>query len=69
MAWGESRRSRNASSELAREIAVVIVEQHVKLALRVSRYCLCHGARPHCPRKARRAQVEDDPELFRLLSP
>jgi branched-chain amino acid transport system ATP-binding protein len=54
--------------ELAREIAVVIVEQHIKLALRVSRYCYVMD-RGRIALEGSSRQVGADPELFRLLSP
>jgi branched-chain amino acid transport system ATP-binding protein len=54
--------------ELAREIAVVIVEQHVKLALRVSRYAYVME-RGRIALEGPSRQVGGDPELFRLLSP
>ena len=54
--------------ELAREIAVVIVEQHVKLALRVSHYAYVME-RGRIALEGPSRQVGGDPELFRLLSP
>jgi branched-chain amino acid transport system ATP-binding protein len=54
--------------QLAREIAVVIVEQHIKLALRVCRYCYVMD-RGRIALEGPSAQVRDDPELFRLLAP
>jgi branched-chain amino acid transport system ATP-binding protein len=54
--------------ELAREIAVIIVEQHVKLALRVSHYAYVMD-RGRIALEGPAQQVGGDPELFRLLSP
>ena len=54
--------------QLARDIAVVIVEQHIKLALRVSRYCYVMD-RGRIALEGPSALVQDDPALFRLLAP
>jgi branched-chain amino acid transport system ATP-binding protein len=54
--------------ELAREIAVVIVEQHIKLALRVSQYCYVMD-RGRIVLEGQSQQIATDPELFRLLAP
>ena len=54
--------------ELAREIAIVIVEQHVKLALRVSQYCYVMD-RGRIALEGPVGAGRDDPELFRLLAP
>jgi branched-chain amino acid transport system ATP-binding protein len=54
--------------ELAQGIAVVIVEQHVKMALSISQ----HGYvmdRGHIALSGASAAIRDDPELERLLSP
>ena len=55
-------------AELTREIAVVLVEQNIKLALRVSRYCYVMD-RGHIALEGPAEHVKDDPELFRLLAP
>jgi branched-chain amino acid transport system ATP-binding protein len=54
--------------QLASEIAVVIVEQHIKLAIRVSQYCYVMD-RGRIALEGPSEQVKDDPELFRLLAP
>ena len=54
--------------QLARTIAVVIVEQHVKMALQVSQYCYVMD-RGHIVLDGRSEKIRDDPELVRLLSP
>jgi branched-chain amino acid transport system ATP-binding protein len=54
--------------QLAREIAVVIVEQHIDLALRVSRYCYVMD-RGRIALEGASEQVKNDPGLFRLLAP
>lgn len=53
---------------LAREIAVLIVEQHVELALRVSRYCYVMD-RGRIALEGRSQDVRSDPNLMRLLAP
>ena len=45
-----------------------MVEQHVKLALRVSQYCYVMD-RGQIALEGPSEQVDDDPELFRLLAP
>ncbi|MEI7967572.1 MAG: ABC transporter ATP-binding protein [Betaproteobacteria bacterium] len=54
--------------ELTREMAVLIVEQHVQLALRVSQYCYVMD-RGHIALEGPAAEVRDDPNLVRLLAP
>jgi len=54
--------------QLAETIAVVIVEQHVKMALQVSQYCYVMD-RGHIVLDGRSEKVRDDPALVRLLSP
>ena len=54
--------------QLAKTIAVVIVEQHVKMALQVSQYCYVMD-RGHIVLDGRSEKVRDDPALVRLLSP
>ena len=54
--------------QLSKTIAVVIVEQHVKMALQVSKYCYVMD-RGHIVLDGRSEKVRDDPELVRLLSP
>ncbi len=54
--------------QLTREIAVLIVEQHVELALRVSQYCYVMD-RGHIALEGPTEQVRQDPELVRLLAP
>jgi len=54
--------------ELTREMAVLIVEQHVQLALRVSQYCYVMD-RGHVALEGPAAEVRDDPNLVRLLAP
>ncbi|MBI1396247.1 MAG: ATP-binding cassette domain-containing protein [Betaproteobacteria bacterium] len=54
--------------QLSREIAILIVEQHVKLALRVSRYCYVMD-RGHIALEGPSETLRDDPELVRLLAP
>lgn len=53
---------------LARDIAILIVEQHVKLALRLSEYCYVMD-RGQVALEGPSARVRDDPELTRLLAP
>ena len=55
-------------AELTREIAVVLVEQNIKLALRVSHYCYVMD-RGRIALEGPSEHVKDDPELFRLLAP
>ncbi|HZR03057.1 MAG TPA: ABC transporter ATP-binding protein [Burkholderiales bacterium] len=55
-------------TELAREIAVLLVEQHVELALRVSHYCYVME-RGHIALEGPTEQVKRDPKLVRLLAP
>ena len=54
--------------QLAREIAVVIVEQHIRLAMRICHYCYVMD-RGRVALEGPSQQVKDDPELFRLLAP
>ena len=54
--------------QLAKTIAVVIVEQHVKMALHVSEYCYVMD-RGQIVLEGPSGRVRDDPELIRLLSP
>ncbi|MBX9631367.1 MAG: ABC transporter ATP-binding protein [Burkholderiales bacterium] len=54
--------------QLTRTIAVVIVEQHVKMALRVARYCYVMD-RGHVALQGPSDDVRDDPALVRLLAP
>ncbi len=54
--------------ELARDIAVVLVEQHIKLAMRVSQYCYVMD-RGRIALEGPSERIKDDPELFRLLAP
>ncbi|HTT40796.1 MAG TPA: ABC transporter ATP-binding protein [Burkholderiales bacterium] len=53
---------------LAHEIAIVIVEQHVQLALRLSTYC-CVMDRGRIALHGTSDEVRDNPELKRLLAP
>jgi branched-chain amino acid transport system ATP-binding protein len=54
--------------QLAEKIAVVIVEQHVALALRVSTYCYVMD-RGRVALEGPSATMPDDPNLMRLLAP
>jgi len=54
--------------QLAQRIAVIIVEQHLKLALGVSQYCYVMD-RGRIALKGESGKVRDDPELVRLLAP
>lgn len=54
--------------QLTQTMAVVIVEQHVQLALRVSQYCYVMD-RGRVALEGPSAQVRDDPELVKLLAP
>ena len=53
---------------LARDIAVLIVEQHVELALRVARYCYVMD-RGRIALEGQSEEVRNDPNLVRLLAP
>ena len=53
---------------LARDIAVLIVEQHVELALRVAHYCYVMD-RGRIALEGRPEEVRNDPNLVRLLAP
>ena len=53
---------------LARDIAVLIVEQHVELALRVAHYCYVMD-RGRIALEGRSQDVRSDPNLVRLLAP
>ena len=54
--------------QLAQKIAVVIVEQHLKLALGVSQYCYVMD-RGRIALRGESDKIRDDPELVRLLAP
>jgi branched-chain amino acid transport system ATP-binding protein len=54
--------------QLAQKIALVIVEQHVQLALRVSHYCYVMD-RGRIALEGPSEQVRNDPALVRLLAP
>jgi branched-chain amino acid transport system ATP-binding protein len=54
--------------QLAEKIAIVIVEQHVALALRVSTYCYVMD-RGRVALEGPSATMRDDPTLMRLLAP
>jgi len=54
--------------QLAQKIAIVIVEQHLKLALGVSQYCYVMD-RGRVALSGESGQIRDDPELVRLLAP
>lgn len=54
--------------QLAGEIAVLIVEQHVQLALRVAQYCYVMD-RGRIALEGPSEQVRNDPNLMRLLAP
>jgi branched-chain amino acid transport system ATP-binding protein len=54
--------------QLAKTIAVVIVEQHIKMALHVSQYCYVMD-RGQIVLEGPSAEIRDDPELIRLLAP
>jgi branched-chain amino acid transport system ATP-binding protein len=54
--------------QLAQRIAIVIVEQHVALALRVSRYCYVMD-RGKVALEGLSSEVREDPNLTRLLAP
>ena len=54
--------------ELSKTIAILIVEQHVKMALQVSQYCYVMD-RGKIALQGPSAKIHDDPELIRLLSP
>ena len=53
---------------LTKEIAVLIVEQHVQLALRVAQYCYVMD-RGRVALEGPSEQVRNDPNLVRLLAP
>lgn len=53
---------------LVKDIAVLIVEQHVQLALRVSQYCYVMD-RGHIALEGPSEQVRNDPNLVQLLAP
>ena len=55
-------------AQLAEKIAIVIVEQRLKLALGVSQYCYVTD-RGRIALRGESAKVRDDPELVRLLAP
>ena len=54
--------------QLAGEIALLIVEQHVQLALRVAQYCYVMD-RGRIALEGSSEQVRNDPNLVRLLAP
>jgi branched-chain amino acid transport system ATP-binding protein len=54
--------------QLTKTMAVVIVEQHVQLALRVSQYCYVMD-RGRIALEGPADSVRTDPELVRLLAP
>lgn len=54
--------------QLAKTIAVVLVEQHVKMALSVAKYCYVMD-RGHVALEGPSDVVRDDPALIRLLAP
>ena len=54
--------------QLSKTIAIVIVEQHVKMALQVSQYCYVMD-RGQIVLEGPSARMHDDPELIRLLAP
>jgi len=54
--------------QLSETIAIVIVEQHVKMALQVSQYCYVMD-RGQIVLEGPSAKMHDDPELIRLLAP
>ncbi|MFN0317470.1 MAG: ABC transporter ATP-binding protein [Burkholderiales bacterium] len=53
---------------LVKDIAVLIVEQHVQLALRISQYCYVMD-RGRVALEGPSSQVRNDPNLMRLLAP
>jgi len=53
---------------LAKEIALVLVEQNIRLALRICRYCYVMD-RGHIGLEGPAGRIGDDPELVRLLAP
>ncbi len=53
---------------LVKDIAVLIVEQHVQLALRISKYCYVMD-RGRVALEGPSEQVRNDPNLVRLLAP
>jgi branched-chain amino acid transport system ATP-binding protein len=53
---------------LAQTMSIVIVEQHVELALRVARYCYVMD-RGRVALEGASEQVREDPKLVRLLAP
>ena len=54
--------------QLTKEMAVLIVEQHVQLALRVSQYCYVMD-RGRVALEGPSEQIRNDPNLVRLLAP
>jgi branched-chain amino acid transport system ATP-binding protein len=54
--------------ELSRTISIVIVEQHLKLALRVADQA-CVMDRGHVVLKGPSAEIMNDPRLLRILAP
>ncbi|MCA3131969.1 MAG: ABC transporter ATP-binding protein [Betaproteobacteria bacterium] len=54
--------------KLSETIAIVLVEQHVKMALSVAKHCYVMD-RGHVALEGPTEQVRDDPELVRLLAP
>jgi branched-chain amino acid transport system ATP-binding protein len=53
---------------LAQSVAIIIVEQHVKLALSLAQYCYVMD-RGRIALQGASIDVRDDPELTRLLAP
>jgi branched-chain amino acid transport system ATP-binding protein len=53
---------------LSQQIAVLIVEQHVQMALRVSQYCYVME-RGRIALEGPTAEIRHSPELVRLLAP
>ena len=54
--------------ELTRQIALVVVEQNLKLALKVCEYCYVMD-RGHIALSGESERIRSDPELIRLLAP
>ena len=54
--------------ELSKTIAILVVEQHVRMALQVSQYCYVMD-RGQIALEGPSAEIHNNPELIRLLSP
>jgi branched-chain amino acid transport system ATP-binding protein len=54
--------------QLSREMAVILVEQHIELALEVAEYAYVME-RGHIALEGRSASVRSDPQLMRHLAP